>query len=311
MIARIPLLTGLLTAQLVVLALLLLVGEDDGEALALLSFEPAEVTGLTLEDGDGNRVSLQKLEGEWQVDGLPADDGKIVEVISSLAGGTASWPVATSDSSQTRFEVTETSFQRRIEFAADSGELATLYLGSSPGFRRIHAREADEAAIFSIDFGVHEVPVNASDWLDKQLLQVESISRLTFPEGAVLSGDAESGWALDGQPADPEAASRFVDRLKGLTVLGVHDASADPVLGEPATVLVEDNLGTHALTFRFNEAVDEYVLQSDRLPGEFTVASYIVEQILVPATELLPEEEAVAEPEGEPAEVNPSAAEEG
>jgi hypothetical protein len=290
MIARIPLLAGLLIVQLVLLAVLLLGGDEDGGAAKLLDFEPAAVSTLTFEDGDGKTVSLNKVDGDWRIGELPADAEKIDEVIESLLGGSANWPVATSESSQARFEVAEDAFQRRVRLAGESGELATLYLGSSPGFRRIHAREADAEAIFSIDFAVHQLPVDGSDWLDKQLLQAESISRVTFPDGAVLAGDEESGWTLDGQSADLEEASRFVGRIEGLSVLGLHEASADTVLSEPVTITVQDDEGSHELSFRFNEAVDEYVLTSDRLPGEFTVASYIVEQILAPAAELLPEE---------------------
>ena len=298
MIARIPLLTAVLVAQLVLLAVLLLAGDDQGAAAKLLDFEPGEVEAFSFEDGDGRSVALEKVAGAWRLGELPADAVKIGGVIESLVGGSASWPVATSESSQARFEVAEGAFQRRVRFSGGAGELATLYLGSSPGFRRIHAREAEEEAIFSIDVGVHELPVDASVWLDKALFEVEAISRLTFPEGAVLVGDEETGWTVDGQQADLEKATEFVRRIQGLSVLGIHEAAADTVLGDPVTLIVEDNKGTHGLTFRFNEAVDEYVLESDRLPGEFTVASYIVEQILVPAADLLPEE-ASEEEEGE------------
>jgi hypothetical protein len=288
MIARIPLLTGLLVAQLLILAVLLLVGDEEGSVAELLSFEGTAVTALTIEDGDGNVVSLEQIDGQWQVGELPAEAGKVEGVIESLAGGSASWPVATTESSQARFEVTEDAFQRRVAFAGESGELATLYLGSSPGFRRIHARQADSAAIFSIDFGVHELPTDASDWLDKQLLRTEAVASVTFPEGDVLARDEDGGWTVDGLAADAEAAGRYVDRIEGLSVLGVHEWDPDTVLGDPVSVAIQDSEGAHVLTFRFNDAADEYVLESDRLPGAFTVASYIVEQILVPAADLLP-----------------------
>jgi hypothetical protein len=271
---------------------LLLAGDEEGAAAKLLDFEPDQVEAVNVADDEGRFLELEKVAGAWRLGELPADAAKIGAVIEALVGGSASWPVATSESSQARFEVAEDAFQRRIRFSGAAGELATLYLGSSPGFRRIHAREASDEAIFSIDFGVHELPLDASDWLDKTLFEVETISRLTFPEGAELLGDEESGWTVDGQPADPEKASDFVSRIAGLSVLGVHEAAADTVLGDPVTVVVEDDKGTHSLSFRFNEAVDEYVLESDRVPGEFTVASYIVEQILVPASDLLPEEAA-------------------
>jgi hypothetical protein len=97
---------------------------------------------------------------------------------------------------------------------------------------------------------------------------------------------------LDGQAADEAAAADYVDRIERLSVLGFAGPVAEDQLGEPVSLEVEDARGTHRLSFRFDEDSDEYVLRSDRLPGEFTVASYIVEQILIPATELLPSDEA-------------------
>lgn len=306
MIARIPLLAGILLVQLLILGLLLLSGGPDESAAELLSFDASEVRTLSIEDAEGNSLSVSSVDGGWRLDELPADGAKVTGVIESLAGGSASWPVATSESAQSRFEVAEDVFQRKVTFAGEDGELATLYLGSSPGFRRIHAREADEAAIFSIDFGVHELPTDRSDWLDKQLFRVESVRSVTFPEGAVLASDEAGDWTVDGQVADVEAATRFADRIRNLPVLGFYEALPDSTLGEPVTVLVQDNLGTHNLTLRFNEAVDEYVLESDRLPGAFTVASYIVEQILVPPGELLAS--ADSEPAGAAAEAEAAAA---
>lgn len=288
MIARIPLLAGLLVVQLLILAVLLLSDDEEGTAVELLSFEAEQVTALTIEDGDGNVVSLEKIDAEWRLGELPADTGKVEDVIESLVSGSPSWPVATSESSQARFEVTEDTFQRRVRFGSDAGELATLYLGSSPGFRRIHAREADSDAIFSIDFGVHELPTEASDWLDKQLFQTEAISSVTFPGGEVLTRGEDESWTIDGEPADAEAAARYVKRIEGLSVLGLYEADTDTALGDPVTVEVQDSEGKYALTFRFNEAADEYALENSREPGTFTVASYVVEQILVPAAELLP-----------------------
>ncbi len=309
MIARIPLLTGLLIAQLVILVVLMLMGDEEGEAMALLDFEPAAITAVTIEDSDGQEVGLAAEDGEWRLGELPADAGRISEVIESLLGGSANWPVATSESSRARFEVAEDVFQRRIRFDGADGTLATLYLGSSPGFRRIHAREAEADAIFSIDFGLHELPMDRSDWLDKQLFQVETVHGLTFPDGEVLSREDEADWLLDGQPADQEAVAGIVDRIEGLTVLGLYEDATETELGDPVSITVEDDEGTHRLTFRFNEAVDEYVLESDRISGAFTVASYIAEQILVPAADLLPVPEEEMEEETEEAEETAETAE--
>jgi len=60
-------------------------------------------------------------------------------LIDKLEGAEAAWPVATSESSAERFEVSDAKFQRRIRFFADDAVVTELFLGTSPGFRRVHA----------------------------------------------------------------------------------------------------------------------------------------------------------------------------
>ena len=161
-----------------------------------------------------------------------------------------------------------------------------LYIGTSPGFRRVHARTEGDDAVFSIDFGIHELPVDEDDWLNQQLFRTEEISSVVFPDGQTLTMNGEGTWTLDGQPVDATATDEYVGRIARLSVLGFADLSARESLGEPQAISVEDGQGRYTLSFRFDEAEDEYVLTSDRIEGTFTVASYIAEQILVPADEL-------------------------
>jgi len=291
-INRIPLLVGLLAIQVLLIGLVSLGSGSDESVEHFLSFDPDAVSALTISDAEGGSVKLSRTGSGWRIDDtLPADATRIAEAIESLMTGTATWPVATSTSSQTRFEVTEEGFQRRLEFRADDTVLADVYLGTSPGFRRVHARSADEDAVYSIDFAVHEVPAEVDEWLDKNLLQTGEISLVALADGSRLArADGGEGWLIDGQAADREAAQKVIDRIEGLSVLGLSEGAAVN-LGQARTVSVVDAEGNHELTFRHNEEQDEYVLASDRWERDFVVASYIVEQILVEAGDLAVVEE--------------------
>ncbi|HEY5644332.1 MAG TPA: DUF4340 domain-containing protein [Pseudomonadales bacterium] len=288
--SRIGLLLGLLIVQIALVGVAFLgAGRDEGGE-PFLDIDPARITGLTISGGDDDAVVLARSSDGWRLGELPADGGKIADVIGKLTGGSAIWPVATSADSQGRFEVTEDAHQRRIDFEGEAGPLATVYLGTSPGYRRIHARRDGDDATYSIDFAVHELPTDADEWLDKQLLASEGVRRVELPGGQVLAREAsDGGWILDGSAAQPEAAQRLVERIERLSVLGRYESVPGAALGEAKTVLLEDDGGAHRLTFRFNEPADEYVLTTDRYPGEFTVASYVAEQILVEPADLLPE----------------------
>jgi hypothetical protein len=294
MMNRMPLLAGLLVVQLLLVGLFMLIGDDQPTATTLLDFEASAVTALDIEDGDGNRVSLSRTDAGWRIDDVPADADRITDVIEKLAGGSAGWPVATSESSQARFEVTADAFQRRLHFEGASAPLADLYIGTSPGFRRVHARREGDESVFSIDFGVHELPMDRADWLDKGLLQSAGITRVRFPDKQELISADDGSWELDGQAVDPATATDYVDRIQRLSVLGFFEPDGDGSLAEPVVLQVQDDQGLHQLTFRFDAENDQYVLTSDRMPGEFTVASYLVEQILIPASDLLPAPDADA-----------------
>lgn len=297
MSGRIPLLAGILVVQLILVGLVSIRSTGGESVEPFLAVEPDSVTGLTITDSEGGEVTLSRTQSGWQLaDGLPADSSKVDEVISALAGETVSWPVATSASSQERFEVTEEHHQRRVVFEVDGEVTGEVYLGTSPGFRRVHARAADSEAVYSIDFAVHQVPVKVDDWLDKNLLRTEEISEVTLSDGWRLTRDEEGEWLLDGSPADQEAARRVIDRLEGLSVLGLYDGDEE-ALSEPRSIDLVDAEGGHRLTIRHDENEDEYVLTSDGQEGAFNVAAYIAEQILIDAEELRPEPEAEPEPD--------------
>ncbi len=285
---RLGLLGGLLAVQALIVAGVLVAGAvgPDEAAERLLPFESAAARSLEIATAD-ERVSLLRGDDGWQLDGgLPADDGKVGEVLEKLASASAAWPVATSAATAERFEVTEDNFQRRLVVGSDDGETATLFLGSSPGYRRVHARADGADEVYSIDFSNYEAPTDAGQWLDRQLLRPEgAVAGVSRDEGWALERGDDADWLLDGAAADQEAAEKLIGRFEDLSVLGI--AGDD---GEPAgSFTVRDDGGEYQLEFRFEEEEEDYSVSSSRVEGRFEVATYIAEQMLVDADELLPQ----------------------
>ena len=302
MSGRIGLLGGLLAAQVVIIAGLLLASGvgSDASAPHLLSFDPANVTKLSV-SGEGETVGMARDGDIWRLqggtpngapEGLPADGGKISEVLDKLAGLDAPWPVATSDDSAERFEVTEGNHQRRLVVEDADGPVADLLLGTSPGYRRVHARVSGESEVYSIDFSNYEAPTDADQWLDKALLAAQGEVSSVVLEDAWRLVRQDGEWQIDGAPADAEAAGDLVRRFTGLRVLGTSDGEADAdgdadAAGEPAGVfVVTDEDGEHRLTLFHEAEEDDYSLMSDRVAGRFEVATYIAEQMLADPADL-------------------------
>ncbi len=58
-----------------------------------------------------------------------------------------------------------------------------LYLGTSPGFKKVHARRADSDDIYAITFANYEATARTDDWLDKALLKpTGDVTAVTRPD---------------------------------------------------------------------------------------------------------------------------------
>ena len=153
----------------------------------------------------------------------------------------------------------------------------------------MHARADGADEVYSIDFSNYEAPADASQWLDKKLLRpLGGLSSVSSRSGWTLERvDGEGDWRLNGAAADQDAADKLVGRFEDLGVLGI---AADQ--GEPkGSFTVHDEAGAYRLDFYFQEDDDDYSVSSSRVEGRFEIATYIAEQMLVEADDLLPEEE--------------------
>ncbi|MFP6817634.1 MAG: DUF4340 domain-containing protein [Pseudomonadales bacterium] len=291
MSGRVGLLATLIGLQFLLIAVFgyLDFADSSMPAPSFLEFVIEDVDQLVI-SGDGEEVEMSKDEGGWHLaGGTPADGGKIDGVLGKLEALDAQWPVATSEGSRQRFEVTAESNQRHIQMYVGGDTVAELYLGTSPGYRRVHARAAGADEVFSVDFANFEVPVVEDDWLDKDLLQAVGGVTEVIREGAWTLSDAEQGWMLaapelERDTADPDAAEGLVKRITDLRVTGFAPEHGN--LADSGTFIVTDEAGRHQLRIYHDDQEDSYAVESDRVAGRFSLATYIAEQVLVSEQDL-------------------------
>ena len=290
MMNRLGLLAGIFAVQLVLIGALALIGEGDQTESSFLDLAMEDISAMSIEDAEDGRIELISEEGGWRFpDGVPADAGKVEQLLEKLTVVGTLWPVASSAASQDRFEVTEDNHQRRIGLEANTEDSVEIYLGTSPGYRRVHARESGSDDVYSIDFAHHEAPADADEWLKKNLLKTQGLTGVSLQDGWKLS-QQDDGWLLDGGEADAAEARAMIDRVADLRVLGFFSGN-EAALGESRELLIEHEGGDTRLVFRHDAEEDEYAVTSDRIGGGFIVASYVAEQILVPADNLGPQVE--------------------
>ncbi|MEM7099512.1 MAG: DUF4340 domain-containing protein [Pseudomonadota bacterium] len=271
-------------------------GTDDA-ADNLLVFSQSGVTKLRVSDGESATTVLK--EGErWLVDGAQADEKKVTEVLDKLAQLTAPWPVAATTGSAERFEVTEANHQRHIQLYVGDDLAGELYLGTSPGYQRVHARRADDDNIYSIKLSNYELGTGLDAWLDKTLMAVDGeIDALTFTDtkdaGTQTSikktADASAGWEVNGVVADPTKIETYVNRFGNLRVLGLAEQTLVESAELVATIeltsggeeVVYDLLGVLAAEPESPDAVSDYLIRREGIEHTYRLATYVAEQLLM------------------------------
>ena len=156
----IQVLSGVLFIQLVLAAILTFSGRDTGAFASkepLLDLTLAKVDKITIVEEGKPALVLNKKGENWLIPGyfgFPVDQEKLGKVTDKLFGITKSWPVATTGAAWKRFKVSGDKFERKIVFSKADFVLNTLYIGSSPSYRKVHARLKDQDEVYSIEFSI-------------------------------------------------------------------------------------------------------------------------------------------------------------
>jgi len=306
----IPVLGALLAAQLLVTAVVYRPGADNdaGAALPLLeSGVAARADSLRVSDGDGASARIARSDDGWTLagSGLPVAPGRVATLLAALESDPG-WPVAQSRSARARFAVAEDAFERRLELLAGDDVLATVFLGTAPGFRQVHARAAGSDAIYGIDINAYDAPADDSGWLDRGLAAIPGPTAVRWDGHRLERGD--DGWRVDGEAVEDGPADDLVRALEGLQVTAVADAPADT---SAARTLRVDS-GEQAVELTLIAGDELHWLKSSAWSPWFTISRYDHDRIAdsleaLLASEAASEEKSDEDSGGETAETVPSA----
>jgi hypothetical protein len=280
----------LLAAQLGLALLLTLSAGEFGTTQAgqpLLSFEPDDIQRVRIRAPGQDPVVLQKRDEGWLLPdyyGVPASSEKVQEFLVELKGLEKRLPLTTSAAAKQRFKVADDKFERVIElYGVGEEPVARLYLGDSPGFRRIYGRAGDDDTVFELAYGAHQASAKSDDWADRNLLRLpeDELTRVEMP-GVTLER-ADDAWRVadlqEGEQNNEEEIRSALQRLSGLGFLSIQ--GTEPPAGQPVLELKVARKTVQPVNYRFYPGKDggDPQLRSSAHPWTFTVAKYLLEDL--------------------------------
>jgi uncharacterized protein DUF4340 len=243
----------------------------------LLPYSPDTIDEIYVADENGDEAILLKMDQQWilpDLAGLPIDSAMVDKLFSGLSDGDSKWPVATTIAARQRFQVAAYHFQRRITVISQGELLGSVYLGTSPGFRKVHARNDNQEAIYSIPFNNFDAPADSAGWLDKTLLQTASAQAVEIG-GASLTRREEQWVSSTGGAIDQRELAALQLGLEAIQVNGIADEDMQRTLAIAAPELTLQILADdHKRTLQLFTVGEHHYAKSDRYDFFFTLSAY-------------------------------------
>ena len=278
----IRLLSAVLVIQLILVAVLywprLTAREAPGALVDTLARE--EISRITIE-GDDDAVTLSRDDDGWILaSGLPADTDRVTTLLGALLATDPGFAIADSSAAAARFEVADDDFERRIELAGD-GASAVVYLGTSPSFRKIHARRDGDSAVYVIELNSFDAPTGAGEWLDRTLLAARDLTAIGL-YGVDYELEDEGWQRADGEAVDAGAMEELLQVLASLRVSGIEEADDDALVdaGESLRIDLSSGGERFRLTVLDNPEEERFYLRSDRFDETFGTSAYDAERLI-------------------------------
>ncbi|MDP1519413.1 DUF4340 domain-containing protein [Porticoccus litoralis] len=151
--------------------------------------------------GDGNQqVALSYAKDSWLLSDLgmlPTVDGNAEQLLEKLQALQTSWPVASTQASHARFDVTEDKLQRFVAFYHGDELLGKLIVGSSPGLKKLHVRMDGQDNVYSVDLELVDMITASQAWLDNSLLKLDELVSIQGADYRLQKQGED--WVLQGQ----------------------------------------------------------------------------------------------------------------
>jgi hypothetical protein len=136
----------------------------------LANYKAGDVTGVTITNGEGKRLSLAKNGESWvlsEAGDYPVDGTKVTPFLEKLEKVKSNRLVTKTEGSHAQLKVAQDSYESLVELKLKDGTTHKLYLGSSAGASATHVRTDDQPEVYLTgDINSFDANANASAWID-------------------------------------------------------------------------------------------------------------------------------------------------
>jgi hypothetical protein len=198
----------------------------------LVPFNADLLDEIHIGDDKGNEALLAKAGNRWvlpDLSGLAINPELIEGLLQGVIRAQTGWPVASSVAARQRFALTGYNFRHRLTLIGGGELLGTIYLGTSPGFRRVHAKNSAQGAIFEISYNSVDASAIDSDWLDKRTLQLRSPVSISS-ENYSLHKQDDNWHSGTGKTPDTRELDALLLALRSVQIDGVAKAGMQEML---------------------------------------------------------------------------------
>ncbi|MCB0332771.1 MAG: DUF4340 domain-containing protein, partial [Bdellovibrionales bacterium] len=142
----------------------------------LLDLKLNDLSKIVVTEGKDS-LTIEQKDGKWVLphfDNFPISESKRSLFEEKLFSINKPYPVGNTEIAAKQFEVSEDNFKKRLSFYNGETLVDNLFLGTSPGFKKIHVRKGSEKQTYSIEFSSYDLQTTPTAWYDRNFLKVKS-----------------------------------------------------------------------------------------------------------------------------------------
>ena len=237
-------------------------------------------------------TTLLEKEGQWVLAhhfNFPISETKKKMFDNKLFSTKRPLPVGSTNIAAKQFEVSANNFKTKVEFKSDGVVKKTMLIGSSPSFKKVHARFDKEKNTYALTFDGFSLQGKPSTWIERRLLAVdqEKVKKIVFPSFTLLQNTTESSITVEDLAENEEMnTTEAKSLLKGtssplyLEVLG-DTVKPEYQLTSPKasyTIHLVDG-STREVKLGDVEGEDFFVLKVSVYPYYFKASSYHADKL--------------------------------